>query len=141
MVKHFRTHLAAISNPKVLDLIYLAGTQSIGNAEARSLLKMKRTAAWAWLARLTQLGLLEKRGNTYRATEYALTLMASMSLSFRSIATGTPQNFHRDTHSWRDVLKLASEGLELLYARGRMDQPEYARQQKLIRELETQLAD
>jgi hypothetical protein len=40
LIKHFRAHLAALSDPRVLDLLSLAATEPITNTEARSVLKV-----------------------------------------------------------------------------------------------------
>jgi hypothetical protein len=44
MLKHFREHLLALSDPKVLDLISKADDDPIANADARRLLPSAGTA-------------------------------------------------------------------------------------------------
>ena len=137
VVRHFRPHLEAISDAKALDLLYLAQVnETITNADVRSALHTKRGGAWVWLARPTELGLLEKRGHTYRASDYSRELVACVSQVFRGAVRGEfPESFGNGTARSipPELFTIAAEGVEALYERGRITQEEHARRMKLVR--------
>jgi hypothetical protein len=147
VLKHFREHLAVLSEPRVLELLSLANTISITNVDARTVLKVGRNGAYYWLGILTRLSMLEKRGQTYRASPYSKSLVEAASLTFRSLVLGKmPQTAtaainRENVSAWSTVLQTASDGLEMLYSRGRIDQSERARQQKIIDDLRLGLDD
>jgi len=137
--------MAVLSEPRLLELLSLANTVPMTNEDARTILKVGRNGAYYWLARLTGLDMLEKRGQAYRASPYSKSLVAAASLTFRSLVEGkmpqTPTSpINRDNLSaWRTVLQTTADGLELLYSRGRIDQSERARRQKIIEDLRLEL--
>ena len=132
LVKHFRDHLAALSDQRVLDLLSLAAAEPITNTEARSVLKVERNVAWIYLSRLVQLGMLDKRGQVYRASDYAADLLSATSLTFRSVLNGKVPEV--DPGRLPNLLALARQGADLLYERGKIDQDEYDKQLKFLRE-------
>jgi hypothetical protein len=134
LIKHFREHLAVLSDPRALDLLSLAATEPITNTEARSVLKVGRNVAWIYLSRLVQLGMLEKRGQVYRASNYAADLLYATSLTFRSVLNGKVPEV--DQGKLPNLLALARQGLEILYERGKIDQEEYAKQLRFLKEAE-----
>ncbi len=83
IVKHFREHLRAIAVWKALDHLYLADVQPITNRDAVKVLGLTSKGAWRWLSRLRQLGMLEKKGQTYRASPYSKDLLRSVSAFIR----------------------------------------------------------
>ncbi len=122
----------------MLDLLSLANTTPITNADARELLKLRRSHAWDCLSRLVELGLLEKRGHAYRASPYAKALVQALFLTFRSIVSGKPPQV--ENPAWVSVIQIATDGLESLYSRGRIDQSEYAAKSRLLKDLEAELS-
>jgi hypothetical protein len=137
LIRHFREHLALLSDERVLDLLTLASLSAVTNREARSAFKVGRAGAWVWLSRLTRVGMLEKRGQSYKASPYAEKLFGTVSLTFQSLLTGkTPK---LQGQNWSDALRLASDGLRMSYERGKIDQAEYARQGRMLKELEAEL--
>jgi hypothetical protein len=137
LVKHFREHLAALSDPETLDLLALASVKPITNAEARHTLKLGRNRAWAKLSALAKLTLLEKRGQSYRTSPYAENLVGALSLTFQSVLAGKMPNVQGP--GWARVLRLASDGLRLAYDRGKMEQDEYLQHERFLKEMEAQL--
>jgi hypothetical protein len=100
------------------------------------------------LSELTKFTMLEKRGQAYRASPYSKDLLAAASITFGSLLMGKiPQTLpaaainRENVSAWSTVLQTAADGLELLYSRGRIDQSERARQQKLIGDLRLELDD
>ena len=137
LVKHFREHLAALSDPEILDLLALASVKPITNAEARQILKLGRNRAWVNLSGLVRLTLLEKRGHSYRASPYAEHLVAALSLTFQSVLAGKMPNIQGP--GWAEVLRLASDGVEMSFAKGRIQQSEHVQLEKFLKEMEAQL--
>jgi hypothetical protein len=148
VLKHFREHLAILSEPRALELLSLANTMPITNKDARTVLKVGRNGAYYWLGILTRLTMLEKRGQAYRASPYSKDLLAAASITFGSLLMGKmPQTVaasaisRENASAWSTVLQTAADGLELLYSRGRIDQSERARRQKMINDLRLGLDD
>jgi hypothetical protein len=137
LVKHFREHLAALSDPRLLDLLALASLEPITNEDARRMLKLGRNRAWANLSDLVKLSLLEKRGHAYRASPYAENLVGALSLTFQSVLAGKMPNIRGQ--GWAEVLRLAFDGVETSYMKGKTQQGEYQQQMKLLKEMEAQL--
>jgi hypothetical protein len=147
LLKHFRGHLAILSEPRLLELLSLANTTPVTNEDIRTLLKVGRNGAYYWLGKLTRLNMLEKRGQTYRISPYSVSFVAAASLTFRSLVSGkmpraaTAAVIGNNITAWSTVLQTAAEGLELLYSRGRIEQSERARRQKMIDDLRLDLDD
>jgi hypothetical protein len=148
VLKGFLQHLAILSEPRLLELLSLANTMPITNEDARAVLKVGRRGAYYWLSELTRLTMLEKRGQAYRASPYSKDLLAAASITFGSLLMGkmprtaTAVAINRENvPAWSTVLQTAADGLELLYSRGRIDQSERARQQKMINDLRLGLDD
>ena len=134
LVKHFRDHIAAISDLENLDLLSLAATKPITNAQARAVFKSGRNGAWLRLSNLVRLGMLEKRGQFYRASPYASSLLYATSLTFRSVLNDIVPSVAPGVLP--RLLEIAREGLEFLYARGKIEQHEYAERLRFLREVE-----
>jgi len=149
VLKSFRHHLTILSEPRLLELLSLANTMPITNEDARTVLKIGRNGAYYWLGILTRLTMLEKRGQQYRVSPYSKNLVTAASLTFRSLVQGKmPQTAtavgainHENASAWSTVLQTAADGLELLYSRGRIDQSERGRRQKMIDDLRLELGD
>lgn len=137
LVKHFREHLAALSDPGLLDLLAIASVEPINNGDARRILKLGRNRAWAKLSALVKLNFLEKRGQAYRASPYAENLVGAISITFQSVLAGKMPTIQGP--GWAEVLRLASEGVQMSFDRGKTLQSEYSRQQKLLKEMKAQL--
>jgi hypothetical protein len=137
LIKHFRAHLESLSDPMLLDLLSLASLKLLTNAEARTSLKLSRTQTWAVLSRLAKVGMLERTDGGYKATPYAEHLLAALSVTFQSVLAGKSPRVHNPT--WRDVLRIAYDGAELSYARGKITESEYSRQVRLLGEVEGEL--
>jgi hypothetical protein len=137
LIRHFREHLAVLSDEKALDLLALASLKTINNADARSVLKVGRAGAWLWLSKLSKLGLLEKRGQSYRASPYFEKLVSTTSLTFQSVLTGKPPKTQGS--GWAEALRLASEGVKMAYNRGTIDQRELDTKTRMLKELEAEL--
>jgi hypothetical protein len=137
LIRHFREHLAMLSDQRVLDLLSLASVTQVTNKDVRAVFKVGRAGAWVWLSRLTRLGMLEKRGQSYRASPYSEKLISTTSLTFQSVLTGrTPRP---QGQNWTEALRLASEGVRMSYERGKIDQAEYAAKGRMLKELEESL--
>jgi hypothetical protein len=144
LLKSFKQHLAVLAEPRLLELLSLANTMPITNEDARAVLKVGRRGAYYWLSELTRLTMLEKHGQTYRASPYSKALMATASATFGSLMLGKAPKVPapvdpKSVPALSTVLQTAAEGLEVLYSRGRIDQAERARRQKVIDDLRLEL--
>jgi hypothetical protein len=138
LIRHFREHLEVLSDQRVLDLLSVASMTRVTNKDARTIFKVGRAGAWVWLSRLTGLGMLEKRGQSYKASPYVEKLISTVSLTFQSVLTGkTPTSIQGP--GWAEALRLASEGVKLAYERGKIDQSECNAKTRMLKELEAQL--
>jgi hypothetical protein len=131
LLRHLRSHLAALSDDTSLQLLSLAGSVPITNSEVSSTTGKNRNVTWYQLAKLTKLGMLDKRGNKYRISPYALNLIEAAALTFRAVVNGKMPKVE-SSDGRQDLLRIASEGTESLYLRGTIDQAEYSRRLKVI---------
>ncbi len=140
LVQHFREHLAALSDPKLLDLLTIACVDSITNKDVRRVLRLRRGQAWTNLSALVNVGMLEKRGQYYRASPYARHLITALYITFSSVLEGKMPEV-RKNDSLPQVLRIASDGLESLYDRGRMAPDEYKRSKSLLKQVAASLEE
>ena len=70
VLRHFRSQVEALGDPRTLDLLSSVGPEPFTNGDAREALSMKRQASWKRLARLSEVGLLQKRGHSYRVAPF-----------------------------------------------------------------------
>jgi hypothetical protein len=137
LIRHFREHLAVLSDQRVLDLLSLASVTQVTNKDVRTIFKVGRAGAWVWLAKLGRLGMLEKRGQSYRASPYTEKLVGTVSLTFQSVLTGkTPAV---QGQNWAEVLRLATDGVRMSFERGKVDQSEYSAKTRMLKQLEESL--
>ena len=68
LIRHFREHLGVLSDRRALDLLSLASVTTSHQQGREGGAQARRAGAWVWLSRLTKLGMLEKRGQSYRAS-------------------------------------------------------------------------
>ena len=93
---------------------------------------VNRQATWLRLSELVQLGLIEKRGHTYRVSTFANEFVRTVADTLRGLLTGSPPV--RDAVS-ADLLRLAGQGIEALYVKGEIQQQEYFQYMKKLGEL------
>jgi len=137
LIRHLKEHLYALSDQRVLDLLSLATVKPVTNADARPIFGLGRAGTWSWLSRLVNLGMLEKRGQAYKASPYSENLIEAVSITFQNVLSGKVPTVRGQ--AWTEALKLASEGAETEFQRGKTDQTEHARQVRMLKELEAQL--
>ncbi len=137
LIRHFREHLYALSDEKVIDLLSIATIKPVNNTDARSVFRVGRAGAWFRLSRLVDLGMLEKRGQAYRASQYSEKLIEAISVTFQSVLTGRAPQLQ--SPGWTEALRLASDGARMSYERGKVDQAEYTRLCRMLKELEAHL--
>jgi hypothetical protein len=130
---HFRLQIGALSDQRTLELLASFGESPFTNSEARSFLQVKRQATWKHLARLVQLGLLEKRGHVYRVSRFTKDFLSATSSTFIGLMTGvrTPVTDQKSV----ETLQTALDGIEALYAKGRLRQEDYRRHRKILEEI------
>ncbi len=133
LVRHFRLQFHALSDEATLRLLDVFLGTPFTNSEARALLNVKRQATWARLSELVQLGLIEKRGHTYRVSPFTNQFVSTVADTLGSLLTGGQPSV-RDAAS-ADLLRLAGQGIEALYVKGKIQQQEYFEYMKKIGEL------
>jgi hypothetical protein len=137
LVKHFRDHISALSDPRILDLLSVASARPVNNADARAILKLGRTGAWFWLDRLNKLSMLDKKTTQlYRTSAYSSDLVYALSLTLRSVLNGRIPKVEDNHEAFLEILRLASDGLEILYERGRIEQDEYDKKRRTLKTFE-----
>ena len=122
-----------LGDAKTLRLLGEFETGPFTNSEARVPLGMKRQAAWKRLARLSETGLVEKRGHSYRVSSFAKDFVLASSNTLQSLILGkelAPRSRASDSTS-----KAALEGLEVMYAKGRLSEDEYRGHRKALQEM------
>jgi hypothetical protein len=137
LLRLFRGQLRALSDERILEILRAFADGPFVNGEVRVVLGVKRKATWVKLEKLVQLGLVEKRGHTYRISRFTRDFVAKLSHTLESLITGA--GLSPTDPRLRDVLNLALTGLETLYARGKLDQNVYFGRQKMLKEMNEQL--
>ena len=132
LVRHFRLQFHALSDEATLRLLETFLGTPFTNGEVRALFGVNRQATWARLSELVQLGLIEKRGHTYRVSSFTNEFVSTVAETLRSLLTGVPSV--RDAAS-ADLLRLAGQGIEALYVKGKIRQQEYFEYMKKLGEL------
>jgi hypothetical protein len=135
LVRHFRLQFHALSDEATLRLLETFLGTPFTNGEVRALFGVNRQATWAHLSELVQLGLIEKRGHTYRVSPFTNDFVSTVADTLRSLLTGD-QPPVRDAAS-ADLLRLAGQGIEALYVKGKIQQQEYFEYMKKLGELKT----
>ena len=132
LVGHFRLQFHALSDEATLRLLETFLGTLFTNGEVRVLFGVNRQATWARLSELVQLGLIEKRGHTYRVSTFTNEFVSTVAETLRSLLTGVPSV--RDAAT-EDLLRLAGQGIEALYVKGKIQQQEYFEYMKKLGEL------
>jgi biotin operon repressor len=132
VLAHFKAQLVLLGDWKTLKLLEKFEGLPFTNGEARQILEMKRQTAWKHLARLRDAGLIEKRGHTYRVSMFSRSFVGRLSATLGGTLMGIEPV---QTDALKEVLKVASEGVELLYARGRIGEQEYIGYRSRVEEL------
>ena len=135
LVGHFRLQFHALSDEATLRLLETFLGTPFTNGEVRALFGVNRQATWARLSELVQLGLIEKRGHTYRVSSFTNEFVSTVADTLRSLLTGVPSV--RDAPS-ADLLRLAGQGIEALYVKGKIQQQEYFEYMKKLGELKSE---
>jgi hypothetical protein len=85
--------------------------------------------------------MLEKRGQYYRASPYARHLITALYITFSSVLEGEmPRGVRRDGPMVQ-VLRIASDGLESLYDRGKVDPDEYKQSKSILKQFAASLEE
>ncbi len=134
LIGHFRAHLQLLGDENMLALLRSLDSEAFGNSDVRSILHVTRKAAWLRLAKLGELGFVEKRGYSYRITQGGHSLVKSLALALRTAVTGSAPTY--DPSLIETVVKLGPDAVEWAYAKGRIDRPEYIRYKKELAELD-----
>ena len=133
LVGHFRLQFHALSDESTLRLLDTFVGTPFTNGEVRALFGVNRQATWVRLSELVQLGLVEKRGHTYRVSPFTNEFVCTVADTLRGLLTGVKAPI-RDAAS-ADLLRLAGQGIEALYVKGKIQQQEYFEYMKKLGEL------
>lgn len=123
VVRYFTKQFGALSEGPVLDLLERFEAKPFMNAEVREVFGSKRQTAWLRLTRLADAGLVVKRGHTYRVAPFTVEFVKYAAAILRHLMLGADAPSLVDG----DVLRVALEGVEALYSKGRLSQEEYFR--------------
>jgi hypothetical protein len=128
VIRYFSKQFGALSDSSILDLLERFETRPFMNADVRGIFGSKRQTAWLKLARLAEAGLIVKRGHVYRVAPFAAEFVkgAAGVLRHLMLGTGAPQPFDRE------ALRVALEGVEALYTKGKLSQEDYFRCRKSL---------
>ena len=129
VIRYFTRQFRAISDGQVLDLFERFGTRPFMNADIRSILGSKRQTAWIRLSRLAEAGLVQKRGHVYRVAPFTNEFVKDAASVLRHLMLGADTQKPID----EDVVRIALEGVEALYAKGSLNQSDYFRYKKALK--------
>lgn len=128
VIRYFGRQLGALSEGRVLDLLERFEGKPFMNAEIREVFGSKRQTAWAKLSHLVEAGLIVRRGHVYRVSPFTAAFVSDAASVLRHLMLGTeaPRTFDKD------VIRIALEGAESLYSKGKLSQDEYFRFRKSL---------
>jgi hypothetical protein len=129
VLEHFRYQFAALSDKTTLELLRSFQGRPFMNAEARSILGRRRQATWSKLSALVQLGLVQKRGHVYRVSPFTKEFVSLAAGTLQALVTGERPPI---VPGASEALRMALEGLELLYSKGKLKQEEYSRFSRVL---------
>ena len=102
------------------------------NAEARTVFGGRRQTTRGWLARLTDVGLVQKRGLVFRVSPFAREFVRASASVLKHMVTGEAMPVEEAD---RVALQSAAEGIEIMYAKGMLSQDDYLRPKTRIQEM------
>jgi len=133
VLQHFRTQLRILADAKTLELLSSMGPEPFTNGDARSVLLVKRQASWKKLAQLTEAGLTQKRGHSYRIAPFTHAFVEALSALTVSLLMG--KEVTAVPPASKLSLEVALRGLEALYEKGKLSQDEYSRHRSAVEEM------
>ena len=133
VLQHFRTQMGMLGDARTLELLSAVGPEPFTNGDARSVLLVKRQASWKKLAQLTEAGLIQKRGHSYRVAPFTKEFVESLSSLTIALLMGNEIAAVPPSH--KPSLEVALQGVEALYAKGRLTQEEYSRHRSVLTEM------
>jgi len=133
VLQHFRTQMGMLGDARTLELLSAVGPEPFTNGDARSVLLVKRQASWRKLAQLTEAGLIQKRGHSYRVAPFTREFVGSLSSLTIALLMGKEVPAVQPSH--KPSLEVAVQGVEVMYAKGRLSQEEYSRHRSVLMEM------
>jgi len=130
VLQHFRTQMGMLGDARTLELLSTVGLEPFTNGDARSILLVKRQASWKKLVWLTEAGLIQKRGHSYRVAPFTREFVESLSSLTVALLMGKEVTAVPLSH--KPSLEVALQGVEALYAKGRLSQEEYSRHRSVL---------
>jgi len=130
---HFRSQMTLLSDAGTLALLGSLRHEPFTNGDAREILQVKRQASWKRLAQLVESGLIQKRGHSYRVAPFTDEFVSALSSTFTGVLTGASPAAMPPAS--RETLMVALEGLETLYAKGRLSQVDYSHHKATVEEM------
>lgn len=124
LIFSFRHQFAALCDADNLKVLREVGPEWFTNTNVREILGSERQSSWVRLSRLCRAGLVEKRGHSYRIPRYTLDFVEAVA---RTLAGLTSLEELSADSELSGLFRVASEGIDLLYGKGRISQPEYAK--------------
>lgn len=129
LLRHFRAQLRALSDERTLLVLKEFGGSPFTNGDLRPLLGVSREATWESLSKLVSLGMVEKRGHGYRVSRFSYDFVGSVADTLKQIFMGAEASRRASSP---EILKIASQGLEFMYAKGKIGETEYFASRKVI---------
>lgn len=133
VLRYFRSQMIVLSDERTLVLLDSVRSDPFTNRDAREFLGVERQASWKRLAQLADSGLVQKRGHSYRVAPFAREFVSALSSTMAGVMTGKP--LVQATSASKETLECALEGLEALYAKGRLSQADYSRHRSVVEEM------
>ena len=133
VLEYFRVQTGLLSDKRILSLLKSLSAEPFTNRDARETLGVRRQASWKTLSLLAGAGLIEKRGHSYRVTLFARDFVLGLSTTLTGVLTG--RSLTPTTPGSKEALRASLEGLEALYAKGRLGQADYSRYKTVVEEM------
>jgi hypothetical protein len=128
----FREQFEALCDADTLRILGNLCSDRFTNADVRALLSSHRQTSWVKLSRLSRAGIIEKRGHSYRVSSYTKEMVVGLSAALANLVALRELS---DDPEVSKLFRLASEGIDVLYDRGRLGQEEYMRTKEIMEEV------
>jgi hypothetical protein len=129
LIASFRMQFEALCDSDNLRILGGLGSERFTNSDVRSLLGSHRQTSWVKLSRLASAGLVEKRGHSYRIPQYTRNLVVALSTALANLVALRELS---DEPEASKLFRVASEGIDMLYSKGRLEQGEYERTKEML---------
>lgn len=131
VIRHFRPAFEALADERVLRLLGSLDSEVVSNSEARAFLGVSKKSAWLVLAKLEDLGVVQRHGYSYTVTPSTFEMARTFASALRGLVSGRTVS---DSNLSALVADLGHDFIEWAYNRGKIDRDKFLEYEKQLNE-------